>query len=182
MVSTFNNPVISCASQLGVSLFEETEPIELWPGFSSSEIEIVIRGVYRQVLGNAHLMESERLTAPESLLKQRDISVREFVRQVAKSELYRSRFFDNCPRYRFIELNFKHLLGRAPESYEEMTEHSQLLDRGGFEAEIDSYLDSSEKLSSPATTFPRTGTGDRSPRRTDWGVAAFCHNWRSAIE
>ncbi len=144
MVSTFNNPVISRASQLGVSLFEETEPIEMRSGFSSSEIEIVIRAVYRQVLGNAHVMESERLTVPESQLKQGDISVREFVRQVAKSELYRSRFFDNCPRYRFIELNFKHLLGRAPESYEEMTEHSQLLDRGGFEAEIDSYIDSEE--------------------------------------
>ncbi len=144
MVSTFNNPVISRASQLGVSLFEETEPIEMRSGFSSSEIEIVIRAVYRQVLGNAHVMESERLTVPESQLKQGDISVSEFVRQVAKSELYRSRFFDNCPRYRFIELNFKHLLGRAPESYEEMTEHSQLLDRGGFEAEIDSYIDSEE--------------------------------------
>jgi hypothetical protein len=68
------------------------------------------------------------------------------VRQVARSELYRSRFFDNCPRYRAIELNFKHLLGRAPESYEEMSYHSQILDRDGYSAEIDSYIDSDEYI------------------------------------
>ncbi|MGK7916220.1 MAG: phycobilisome rod-core linker polypeptide [Prochloraceae cyanobacterium] len=144
MVNTFINPVIGTASQLGVSFFEETEAIELQPGFSESDIETVIRAVYRQVLGNIHLMESERLTIAESQLKGGEITVREFVRQVAKSELYSSRFFFNCPRYRAIELNFKHLLGRAPESYEEMQYHSQLLDEGGFEAEIDSYLDSDE--------------------------------------
>jgi phycoerythrin-associated linker protein len=89
-------------------------------------------------------MESERLVVPESQLKAREISVREFVRIVAKSELYRSRFFDNCYRYRAIELNFKHLLGRAPADFAEMRAHSTILDRGGHDAEIDSYLDSDE--------------------------------------
>ena len=89
-------------------------------------------------------MESERLTIPESQLKRGEINVREFVRQVAKSDLYKSRFFDICPRYRFIELNFKHLLGRSPESFDEMKYHSGVLDAGDYEAEIDSYLDSDE--------------------------------------
>ena len=132
------------ALQRQYQAFEEGVPIELWPGRSEEEVEIVIRATYRHVLGNAHVMESERLTVPESQLKLGEISVREFVRQVAKSELYRSRFFDNCPRYRSIELNFKHLLGRAPDDYSETFAHSQILDRGGFEAEIDSYLDSDE--------------------------------------
>jgi phycoerythrin-associated linker protein len=70
--------------------------------------------------------------------------VREFVRRVAKSELYRSRFFDSCYRYRAIELNFKHLLGRAPNDFDEMRHHSTILDADGFEAEIDSYIDSDE--------------------------------------
>lgn len=144
MVSTFISPVITQASKLGVSRFEDTDPVELWSSHSVEEVENVILEVYRQVLGNAYVMESERLTIPESQLKQGKISVREFVRQVAKSELYRSRFFENCPRYRAIELNFKHLFGRAPDSYEEMAAHSNILDRGGFEAEIDSYLDSEE--------------------------------------
>ncbi|NDJ22273.1 phycobilisome linker polypeptide [Nostoc sp. B(2019)] len=124
----------------------ETQPIELWFGASDDEIEIVIQAVYRQVLGNAYVMESERLIVPESQLKQGVITVREFVRQIAKSELYRSRFFDNVYRYRAIELNFKHLLGRAPDDYSETIHHSNILDEQGFEGDIDSYLDSDEYL------------------------------------
>ncbi|MDY6781352.1 MAG: phycobilisome rod-core linker polypeptide [Cyanobacteriota bacterium] len=124
--------------------FKETDAIELRSGFSETDIEVVLRAIYRQVLGNAHIMESDRLTVAESQLKQGDLTVREFVRSLAKSELYRSRFFENCYRYRAIELNFKHLLGRAPDSYEEMCQHSAVLDREGFEADIDTYLDSDE--------------------------------------
>ena len=144
MAISFITPAISSISKLGVSLFDETDPIELRPGFSTAEVDVVIRAVYRQVLGNTYVMESEQLLGAESRLRQGNISIREFVRQVAKSELYYSRFFTNCPRNRAIELNFKHLLGRAPESYEELLEHTQLLDRAGYEAEIDSYLDCDE--------------------------------------
>ncbi len=136
--------VFGPASRLGVALYEETAPIELQIGRSEEEVETVIKAVYRQVLGNAYVMESERLSVPESQLKRGEISVREFVRQVAKSELYRSRFFDSCARYRATELNFKHLLGRAPNSFEEMKAHSTILDESGFEADIDSYIDSDE--------------------------------------
>jgi phycoerythrin-associated linker protein len=132
------------ASQLGVSLYEDTPRFELVPGRSQEEAESVIKAVYRQILGNAYVMESERVTIAESKLKSGEISVREFVRAVAKSDLYRSRFFDSCPRYRYTELNFKHLLGRTPKDLEEMREHSTILDTQGFEADIDSYLDSDE--------------------------------------
>ena len=144
MISTFINPMISPDAQLGVSLFDETDPIRLWQDHSDPEVEIVIRAVYRQVLGNAHVMESERLIVSESRLKRGDISVREFVRQVAQSDLYRTLFFETCSRTRSIELNFKHLLGRAPESSEEIAEHSRYLDQDGFVAEIDVYIDSDE--------------------------------------
>ena len=132
------------ASRLGVALFEETDPIEAIPGQGEDEQEVVIRAVYRHVLGNAYVMDSERAAVPESQFKRGELSVREFVRAIAKSDLYRSRFFDTTPRYRFIELNFKHFLGRTPKDLEEMRMHSDLLDNGGFEAEIDSYLDSDE--------------------------------------
>lgn len=136
--------VFGPASRLGVSLFEETPSLELTPGRSQEEVESIIRAVYRQVLGNAYVMESERATIPESQFKSGELSVRGFVRALAKSDAYRSRFFDTCPRYRFVELNFKHLLGRAPDGLEEMRAHSTILDNEGFEADIDSYLDSDE--------------------------------------
>lgn len=146
MVSSFVNSTLSRISQFSVGVMEDSTPIELWQGASSDEVEVVIRAVYRQVLGNAHIMESERLIVPESQLRQGDMTVREFIRHIAKSELYRSRFFDNCYRYRNIELNFKHLLGRAPDDYSEMQYHSHILDEHGFDADIDSYLDSDEYL------------------------------------
>ncbi len=132
------------SSQLGVGLFEDTSPLELLPGRSEEEVESVIRAVYRQILGNAYVMESERASVPESQFKRGELSVRDFVRAVAKSALYRSRFFETSPRYRFIELNFKHFLGRSPNDLEEMRKHSNILDTQGFEAEIDSYLNSDE--------------------------------------
>ncbi|MEM9155951.1 MAG: phycobilisome linker polypeptide [Cyanobacteria bacterium P01_F01_bin.33] len=132
------------ASRLGVSLFEDTPPAEWWPGRTDEDAEALISAVYRQVLGNAYVMESERLSVPESQFKRGELSVREFVRAVGKSELYRSRFFDTCPRYRAIELNYKHFLGRAPDGYAEMKLHSGILDGGTFEDEIDWYLDCDE--------------------------------------
>ncbi|MEO0948198.1 MAG: phycobilisome rod-core linker polypeptide [Cyanobacteria bacterium J06641_5] len=144
MPSSFVNPTIANASQLGLGFATDSEPVCSIPGGSASDIEAVIRAVYRQVLGNAYVMESERPIALESPFRQGELSVREFARRLAQSELYRSRFFDNCPRYRAIELNFKHLLGRAPESYAEMVAHSDILDRYGFAAEIDAYIDSDE--------------------------------------
>jgi len=132
------------ASRLGVSLFDETPPIESVNGLSSEGLEAIINAVYRQVLGNAYVMESERLSVPESQFKRGELSVREFVRAVAKSDLYRSRFFTNAARYRTTELNFRHLLGRAPIDYAEVRSHSDILDTKGFEADIDSYIDSDE--------------------------------------
>ncbi|KKD39072.1 MAG: phycobilisome linker polypeptide [Limnoraphis robusta] len=145
--------VFGPASRLGVSLFEETPPLELIPGRSEEEVESIIRAVYRQVLGNAYVMESERAIVPESQFKRGQLSVREFVRAIGKSDLYRSRFFETSPRYRFIELNFKHFLGRTPNGLEEMRIHSTILDTQGFEAEIDSYLDSNEYQNAYGESF-----------------------------
>jgi phycoerythrin-associated linker protein len=132
------------ASQLGVALYEDTPPIELVLGRSEEEVTSIINAVYRQVLGNAYVMESERAIIPESQFKRGELSVREFVRAIAKSDLYRSRFFDPCPRYRSIELNFKHLLGRAPQDQAELSKQIQICINEGYDAEIDSYIDSQE--------------------------------------
>ena len=107
-------------------------------------IDAVIRAVYRQVLGNPHVMESERLVSAESRLTNGELTVREFVREVAKSGFYSSRYFETCAPYRFVELNFKHLLGRAPESQAELSEHICTCVEEGYDAEIDSYIDSQE--------------------------------------
>ena len=118
-------------------------PLELRQ-LSASDTQTVIRAVYRQVLGNPHVMDSERLISAESRLCNGELTVREFIREVAKSDFYRSRYFESCAPYRFVELNFKHLLGRAPQDQAELSAHICTCVEKGYDAEIDSYIDSEE--------------------------------------
>lgn len=117
---------------------------ELWPTSSAEDTQNIIRAIYREVLGNPHVMESERLVTAESQLCDRSITVRDFVRAVGKSDFYRSRYFEKCAPYRFVELNFMHFLGRAPQSQAEISEHIVRCIEKGYEAEIDSYIDNDE--------------------------------------
>lgn len=130
-----------------MSLWVNNEAVELRPNASEEDLQIVIRAVYKQVLGNAHVLESQCLTSAESMLRNGEITVRGFVRAVATSDFYKARCFDNASPYRFIELNFKHLLGRAPQDQSEISEHVQTYNASGYDAEIDSYIGSDEYLS-----------------------------------
>jgi phycocyanin-associated rod linker protein len=137
-------PVTAAASRLGTSPFDGAPRVELRPNYTKEDVENVIRAVYRQVLGNDYLMKSERLTSAESLLRDGNISVREFVRAVAKSDLYKQKFLYGNFQTRVIELNYKHLLGRAPYDESEVIFHLDLYETQGFDADIDSYIDSEE--------------------------------------
>lgn len=136
--------ITAAASRLGTSAFTDAPRVELRSSWSDEDVEAVIRAVYRQVLGNDYLMQSERLTSAESLLRNGKITVREFVRAVAKSELYKEKFLYNSFQTRVIELNYKHLLGRAPYDESEVIYHLDLYQEQGFDADIDSYIDSQE--------------------------------------
>jgi phycocyanin-associated rod linker protein len=136
--------ITTAAARLGTSAFSDAGPVELRPNATLGDIEAVILAVYQQVLGNPHLLSSERLIIPESLLRDSKITVQEFVRQVAKSDLYKQSFFHNSFQSRTIELNYKHLLGRAPYDQSEITDHLNLYQSKGFDADIDSYIDSPE--------------------------------------
>ncbi len=132
------------AARLGIPAFENSELAELRPDRTEADVEVIVRAAYRQVLGNAYLLEGERLDSAESLLQQGVISVRGFVLAIAQSELYREKFFYSNSQTRFIELNYKHLLGRAPEDESEISYHVELYNSQGYEAEINSYIDSKE--------------------------------------
>lgn len=136
--------ITTAASRLGTEPFSDARRVELRPNASKDEAELVIRAAYRQVLGNDYLMASERLVSAESLLRDGNLSVREFVRSIAKSELYKNKFFYSSFQTRLIELNYKHLLGRAPYDESEVVYHLDLYQNKGYDAEIDSYIDSPE--------------------------------------
>ena len=122
----------------------EQEVYQRCPGDSADQLNALIRAAYKQAMGNPHLMEFERAITAESKFIDGYLSTREFMRAVGLSAEYKRRFFETNAPYRFIELNFKHFLGRAPQSQAEISEHTKILAEGGYEAEICSYVDSEE--------------------------------------
>lgn len=122
----------------------EQEIIQSNQGDGIDQINSIIRSTYRQVMGNPHLMEAERSISAESKFIEGYSSTRELVRSIAQSPEYSRRFFENNAPNRFVELNFKHLLGRAPITQSEISAHIKILAEDGYEAEINSYVDSTE--------------------------------------
>ncbi len=143
----------------------------------SEDVPVIIRSAYRQVLGNTHVMESQRLTSAETRVRNGEFTVREFVRAIALSDLYRSLFFETSSPYRFIELNFKHLLGRAPQDQAEIAEHVHIYTTQGYEAEINSYIDSDEYISSFGENDVPTARG----RQTQTGIKNVVYNRTFAL-
>ena len=111
-----------------------------------SDAQAQLKAAYRQVFGNAHLFDEELSVSAESLFINGDLTVQGLVNALALSDSYRRLFFDANGPYRFVELNFKHLLGRAPRNQAELSKHVQLLATEGYEAEINSYIYGAEYL------------------------------------
>jgi len=108
--------------------------------------EALIRGIYRTIFSNAYLYDADAaaLAVPESDLKSGTLTVKEFVRTVAKSDAYVKRFFTPRPLYGAIELLSKHLLGRTPDGLEDYRARSAVYDAGGYGAMVDAMLDDGE--------------------------------------
>jgi phycoerythrin-associated linker protein len=51
--------------------------VELWSTSSADDIQSVIRAVCKQMLGNPHVIDRERLTIAASQLLERSLSVRD---------------------------------------------------------------------------------------------------------
>lgn len=152
--------------------------LELRADSSLEDVQLIIRAVYRYVLGNPHIMESERLTSAESRLADGTLSVREFVRAVGQSEFYRTRNFEKTSPNRFVELNFMHFLGRPPQSQAEISEHIVRCVTDGYAAEIDSYIDSDEYLAN----FGENTVPFNRGANTEAGISQVTYNRTFALD
>ncbi|MDM9384445.1 phycobilisome linker polypeptide [Chlorogloeopsis sp. ULAP01] len=118
--------------------------VELRSNWSEDELQLIFRAAYEQVFGRQGVYASQRFISAEALLRNGKISVKQFVELLAKSEFYKECFFYKNSQVRFIELNYKHLLGRAPYDQSEIAFHVDLYASGGYDAEIESYIYSPE--------------------------------------
>lgn len=144
----------------------------------------VIQAIYKQVFGNRHLMELDVNKSLEALFMNGDLTVQGFVTTLAQSETYKKLFLEKNNPYRFVELNFKHLLGRTPHDQAELMAHVRLMNEEGYEAEIASYTYSEEYLNAfgvdqvPYNRSNQTNTGGRTvnfsrAKAIDAGFAGF---------
>lgn len=122
-----------------------SDPVWARPDWSPADADVATRAVFRNVLGNAYIMEEEvaGLATEISCYKKTGIT-KEFVRAIALSDAYKSRYFEPMSNTRFVELNYLHFLGRAPRTQEEISEHIQILINEGYNSEINSYMDCDE--------------------------------------
>ncbi len=115
------------------------------PGLSSSEKQAVVRAAYRQIFErDITRAYSLGISDLESKVKNGEISMKEFVRRLAKSPLYRKQFYEPFINSRVIELAFRHILGRGPSSREEVRKYFAIISNGGLPALVDALVDSSE--------------------------------------
>ena len=71
-----------------------------------------------------NLVRTEKIAEKTSAFSSLKV-IRDFIRSLAKSQFYRTHYYENVNQQRFIELTFKHLLGRPPQSQEEIIKHNK---------------------------------------------------------
>lgn len=115
-------------------------------GTSPVEIKLAIDAIYSQVMDifSGQVPEGLRRSDLDSKVKNGEISVREFVRALASSDVYRRRFYTPYPNTKVIEFLFRHILGRAPATQGEIQQYNKLLAEGGLKAAVDAMVDSPE--------------------------------------
>lgn len=112
--------------------------------FSDSEVDALIWAAYRQVFSEHETLKSHRQITLETQLKNRSISVRDFIRGLAKSDVYRRLVVETNSNYRVVELSLKRLLGRAPYNKDEEIAWSITIATKGFDGFVDALVDSEE--------------------------------------
>ncbi|MBF2003357.1 MAG: phycobilisome rod-core linker polypeptide [Synechococcales cyanobacterium C42_A2020_086] len=110
----------------------------------NADLEALIWAAYRQVFSEHVILRSSRQVDLESQLKNRSITVRDFVRGLAKSDVYRKLVVETNSNYRIVELSLKRLLGRAPYNKDEEIAWSIKIATAGVDGFIDALIDSDE--------------------------------------
>jgi phycobilisome core-membrane linker protein len=150
------------------------------PGLSASEKISVVKAAYRQVFErDITRAYSQSISYLESQVKNGDISMKEFVRRLAKSPLYRKQFFEPFINSRALELAFRHILGRGPSSREEVQKYFSIVSSGGLSALVDALVDSqeySDYFGEETVPYLR-GLGVEAQECRNWGMQQDLFNY-----
>lgn len=130
----------------GIADFNDDTPYvyRLEDATSAANMDELIQAAYRQVFNEQEMLQFNRQIALETQLKNRSISVRDFIRGLAKSERFYRLVVEPNNNYRLVELSLKRLLGRSPYNHEEEIAWSIQIATKGWSAFVDALIDSAE--------------------------------------
>ncbi|MFP4221262.1 MAG: phycobilisome rod-core linker polypeptide [Phormidium sp.] len=150
------------------------------PGLSFSEKDAIVKAAYRQIFErDITRAYSQGISYLESQVKDGQISMKEFVRRLCKTPLYRQQFFQPFINSRALELAFRHILGRAPSSREEVQKYFSIMSEGGQGALIDALVDSqeySDYFGEETVPYLR-GLGQEAQECRNWGAQFDLFNY-----
>lgn len=135
---------------------------------SVTEMESLIWVAYRQVYSEHEILRFNRQVTLETQLRNGSITVREFVRGLAKSDPFYRLVVSVNNNYRLVEIALKRLLGREPYNQEETIAWSIVIANKGFGGFVDALVESEEyTLAFGDNTVPyqRKRMGNRSEGR-----------------
>lgn len=135
---------------------------------SPEERQAALYQIYAQVLERQpYAFEHKMLAKPEKDFIRDKIGVKRFLKILGHSEVYLEEFYHRSSNLKFIELCFKHFMGRAPKDHEEVHHYCDILLREGVEKLITRLIDSEEYLRSFGcftVPYPRTERQFNSPK------------------
>lgn len=112
---------------------------------STVEKNMVIAASYRQIFQRDIVKAYNlKISDLESKVKNGEITMKEFIRFLGKSYLYRKEFFEPFVNSRVVELSFRNFLGRGPGSLDEFQKYFAILSSRGLEGLIDALINSTE--------------------------------------
>lgn len=142
----------------------------------------LINAAYRQVLSEHQILQFNRQLQLESQLKNRSISVRDFIRGLAKSDAFRNLVVETNSNYRLVELCLKRLLGRAPYNQEEEIAWSIKVATLGWGSFVDALIDSEEYRSSFGDNTVPYQRRRYKDRPTNLVTPRYGNYWRDKLE
>jgi phycobilisome rod-core linker protein len=154
---------------------------------SPGEMRELIWAAYRQVFNEQLILKFNRLTTLETRFLNGSLTVRDFIRELVKSERFYTLVVSVNDNYRLVEVCLKRLLGREPYNQDEKIAWSIKIGTLGFHGFVDALVDSEEysqvfgdntvpyqrkrMQNRPFTFLPRYGEDYRETAgtvRTDW--------------
>nr|QVY58281.1 phycobilisome core-membrane linker polypeptide [Kappaphycus striatus] len=151
---------------------------------STEEKNTIIRACYRQVferdISRAYSLSFSDL---ESKVKNGQLSVKEFIRFLGKSNIYRQQFLEPFVNSRSLELAFRHFLGRGPSSLEEFQKYFSILSTKGLNGLIDGLINSTEYADyfSEETVPYLRDLGEEAQESRNWGAQIDLLNYSAVF-